>query len=54
MVGQMYQFSAVPLHYDAADFVLAAAFTLVTTALAGLVPALWAARRRPTDAMRDA
>lgn len=53
MVGQMYQFSAVPLHYDAADFVLAAGFTLVTTALAGLVPALWAARRRPTDAMRD-
>jgi lipoprotein-releasing system permease protein len=53
MVGQMYQFSAVPLHYDAADFVTAAVFTLLTTSFAGLVPALWAARRRPTEAMRD-
>ncbi len=53
MVGQMYQFSAVPLHYDASDFALAAVFTLITTALAGLVPALWAARRRPIDAMRN-
>lgn len=53
MVGQMYQFSSVPLHYDAADFVTAAAFTLLTTSFAGLVPALWAARRRPTEAMRD-
>ncbi len=53
MVGQMYQFSAVPLHYDSADFVTAAVFTLLTTSFAGLVPALWAARRRPTEAMRD-
>ena len=54
LVGQVYQFGFVPLHYDAADFALAAAFTLLTTAVAGLVPALWAARRRPTEAMRDA
>ena len=54
LVGQVYQFGFVPLHYDAADFALAAVFTLLTTAVAGLVPALWAARRRPTEAMRDA
>ena len=54
MVANVYQFSKVPLHYDAADFVVAAAFTLLTTALAGLVPALWAAGRRPSEAMRDA
>jgi lipoprotein-releasing system permease protein len=54
MVANIYQFSKVPLHYDAADFVIAAAFTLLTTAIAGLVPALWAAGRKPSEAMRDA
>jgi lipoprotein-releasing system permease protein len=54
MVANIYQFSKVPLHYDAADFVIAAAFTLLTTTLAGLVPACWAAARRPSEAMRDA
>lgn len=54
MVAAVYNFSFVPLHYDAGDFALAAAFTLATTTAAGLAPALWAARRRPTDAMRDA
>jgi lipoprotein-releasing system permease protein len=54
MVANIYQFSKVPLHYDASDFVIAAAFTLLTTAVAGLVPALWAAGRKPSEAMRDA
>ena len=54
MVANVYQFSKVPLHYDASDFVIAAAFTLLTTAFAGLVPALWAAGRKPSEAMRDA
>jgi len=54
MVANIYQFSKVPLHYDAADFVIAAAFTLLTTTLAGLVPAFWAAARKPSEAMRDA
>jgi lipoprotein-releasing system permease protein len=54
MMANIYQFSKVPLHYDASDFVIAAAFTLLTTAIAGLVPALWAAGRKPSEAMRDA
>ena len=54
MVANIYQFSKVPLHYDATDFVIATAFTLLTTAIAGLVPALWAAGRKPSEAMRDA
>jgi len=53
MVANIYQFSKVPLHYDANDFIIAAAFTLLVTTLAGLVPALWAARRKPSEAMRD-
>ncbi|PHX79435.1 MAG: hypothetical protein CK541_05060 [Opitutia bacterium] len=54
MVANIYLFSKVPLHYDATDFVIASAFTLLTTAIAGLVPALWAAGRKPSEAMRDA
>ena len=54
MVANVYQFSKVPLHYDVSDFVIAAAFTLLTTTIAGLVPALWAAGRKPSEAMRDA
>ena len=54
MVANIYQFSKVPLHYDATDFLIASAFTLLTTAIAGLVPALWAAGRKPSEAMRDA
>ena len=54
MVSSVYQFSRVPLHYDASDFLVAAFFTLVTTAAAGLFPALWAAGRKPSEAMRDA
>ena len=54
MVANIYQFSKVPLHYDATDFVIATAFTLLTTTIAGLVPALWAAGRKPSEAMRDA
>ena len=53
MVANIYQFSKVPLHYDANDFLIAAVFTLLVTTLAGLVPALWAARRKPSEAMRD-
>jgi len=54
MVANVYQFSKVPLHYDAADFIVAAGFTLLVTTIAGLVPALWAAGRKPSEAMRDA
>ena len=54
MVANIYLFSKVPLHYDASDFLIASAFTLLTTAIAGLVPALWAAGRKPSEAMRDA
>ena len=36
------------------DFVAAAVFTLLVTTLAGFDPALWAAGRKPSEAMRDA
>ncbi len=52
MIANVYQFSKVPLHYDSSDFVVAAGFTLLVTTLAGLVPAIWAASRKPSEAMR--
>jgi len=52
MVANVYQFSKVPLHYDSSDFIVAAVFTLLVTTVAGLVPAIWAASRKPSEAMR--
>lgn len=52
MIANVYQFSKVPLYYDTSDFLLAAGFTLIVTTLAGLVPAIWAASRKPSEAMR--
>jgi len=54
MISQMYMFSAIPVHYNAWDFLLAAIFTVAITTIAGLVPAIWAARRKPAEAMREA
>ena len=53
MIQTQYMFSQIPVHYSAADFVIAAAFTLATTTVAGLIPAIWAARRKPAEAMRE-
>ncbi len=54
MVAQMYMFREIPVHYNANDFLLAALFTVVTTTVAGLVPAVWASRKKPAEAMREA
>lgn len=54
MVSQMYMFSEIPVHYNAWDFFIAAIFTVATTTIAGLIPAAWAARRKPAEAMREA
>lgn len=53
MVAQMYLFREIPVHYNVNDFLLAALFTLATTTVAGLIPAIWAARRKPAEAMRE-
>lgn len=54
MVAQMYMFREIPVHYNVNDFLIAAAFTLVTTTIAGLIPAIWASRKKPAEAMREA
>lgn len=53
MISQMYMFSEIPVHYNVNDFLLAALFTVVTTTVAGLIPAIWAARKKPAEAMRE-
>lgn len=53
MVAQMYLFREIPVHYSGNDFLLAALFTVVTTTVAGLIPAIWAARKKPAEAMRE-
>ena len=50
---QQYLFDKVPLYYNPADFVKAAILTLVLMTAVSLLPALWAARRKPSEAMRD-
>lgn len=54
MIAQMYMFREIPVHYNVNDFLLAAAFTIVTTTVAGLIPAIWASRKKPAEAMREA
>lgn len=51
---KQYKFDRVPLYYNATDFLKAGALTLGLMSLAALIPAVWAARRKPSEAMRDA
>lgn len=53
MIQTQYLFSQIPVHYNVNDFVIAAVFTLATTTIAGLIPAIWAARKKPAEAMRE-
>ena len=51
---QQYQFTKVPLYYNTTDFLKTALLTLLLMTTVSLLPALWAARRKPSEAMRDA
>jgi lipoprotein-releasing system permease protein len=51
-LGQ-YDVYEIPVHYLASDFVLVIGFALVISTLAGLLPALRAARLKPADALRS-
>lgn len=51
---KQYKFDNVPLYYNAGDFLNAALLTLGLMTVAALIPAVWASRRKPSEAMRDA
>ena len=50
-LGQ-YDVYDIPVHYLASDFITVTCFALVISTLAGLIPALRAARLKPADALR--
>lgn len=51
---KQYKFDHVPLYYNTTDFVKAGVLTLGLMTVAALIPAVWASRRKPSEAMRDA
>lgn len=51
-LGQ-YDVYEIPVHYLASDFLVVISFALVISTLAGLLPALRAARLKPADALRN-
>lgn len=51
---KQYRFDKIPLYYNTEDFVKAGVLTLVLMTVAALIPAIWASRRKPSEAMRDA
>ena len=50
-LGQ-YDVYDIPVHYLASDFITVTCFALAISTLAGLIPALRAARLKPADALR--
>ncbi len=51
-LGQ-YDVYEIPVHYLASDFITVTCFALIISTLAGLLPALRAARLKPADALRS-
>lgn len=51
-LGQ-YDVYEIPVHYLVSDFITVTCFALIISTLAGLLPALRAARLRPADALRS-
>jgi lipoprotein-releasing system permease protein len=51
-LGQ-YDVYEIPVHYLASDFITVTCFAVVISTLAGLLPALRAARLKPADALRS-
>ena len=51
-LGQ-YDVYAIPVHYLRSDFIQVTLFAITTATLAGLLPALRAARLKPSDALRS-
>jgi lipoprotein-releasing system permease protein len=54
VMSKQYLFDQVPLYYNSSDFLAAALLTLGLITAVSLLPAVWAARRKPSEAMRDA
>ncbi|MDB6169774.1 MAG: hypothetical protein JWM88_2638 [Verrucomicrobia bacterium] len=53
MMARFYQFSELPSHIETRDLVVIVVAALVLSTLAGIVPALLAARLKPVEALRS-
>jgi lipoprotein-releasing system permease protein len=53
MLARFYQFSQLPAHSEPRDLVVIVAAALVLSTLAGIIPALLAARLKPVEALRS-
>jgi lipoprotein-releasing system permease protein len=49
----VYDVYEIPVHYMASDFITVIVFAVIVSTLAGLIPALRAARLKPADALRS-
>ncbi len=47
-----YGFVEIPVHYELKDFIIIISFSIITSTLAGLIPAWKAAQMNPADALR--
>ncbi len=50
---QLYGFEGIPVSYSVRDFLVVSVVTLLLTTLAGLLPAIRAARLKPAEALRS-
>ncbi|HCJ12138.1 MAG: hypothetical protein A2Y14_05660 [Verrucomicrobia bacterium GWF2_51_19] len=50
---EFYQFSRMPVEYTSSDFIFISVFCLLLATLAGLIPALRAAKLNPSEALRS-
>ncbi len=48
-----YEFAYIPLHYAMRDFIVIITCSIIISTLAGMIPALRAARLKPTEAFRN-
>ncbi len=50
---RFYQFAEIPVHYTGNDFIAICVSVLFLTTLAGMIPAWYAARMKPAEALRN-
>jgi lipoprotein-releasing system permease protein len=53
ILSQFYQFRSMPAHTDTSDLVIIAVAAIVLSTLAGLIPAILAAKLKPAEALRS-
>ena len=53
LIAQFYQFQELPAHLESRDLIVIVVSALVLSTLAGIIPAVMAARLKPVEALRS-